>query len=568
MADNIVDYVARFSAKKTSSFTKAQASMGKLKAKIAEINKKKIDVKVSKQTTGGISTLAKSLTGLAVAVGAVSAVKSFFGLGIQAEQVSAQYEVLLGSASKAKAKIEELQKFASETPLSPEEVLKSGKALIAFGIASDTVVEKQRMIGDIAKATGKDFVELSLIYGKARASGKIYAEDLNQLTEAGIPILDELGKVMGVTAGEIKKLASEGKIGFDKMDVAMQNMTKSGGRYNGMMATMANTTAGKWTKLTGSVQLTLTKLSEKFAPVLNMVIDKLAVLWKWMENNGEILQIVAMTIGIVTVAWMAYSIATAIATTTTTAFSIAMGILDAIMVLNPVGLVVAGIMLLVGAFVLAWNYSDKFREVLHGVWSVIKLVIDKVVDLHMWIAEKLVNAFSGSVTVVGNWMTSITGFFSSVKDSIVEFIMKPINEALKLWKKLKGWFSKTEVGKVVIETVDKVKTTYQEGVARSRAKDEAERQAELTAKASASAGTPTKTPDAGAGAGAGAGTSSLKKNVDNRASGVRDEIKNVKIEIGTVGDFNGANFSIEDIPEFENQMTQALLRIANSGNAI
>lgn len=73
-------------------------------------------------------------------------------------------------------------------------------------------------VGKVSDISGRSFNEMGTMLSKMASAGTIYAEDLNQLAESGIPIYAEMAKTMGVSAVEVKKLASEGKIAFSDLD--------------------------------------------------------------------------------------------------------------------------------------------------------------------------------------------------------------------------------------------------------------------------------------------------------------------------------------------------------------
>ena len=152
------------------------------------------------------------------------------------------FTAFLGSAERADQVLSSLNKTAKDNFLPVESVQEAGKALLAFGESADNLPSILTRIANISAATGKDFNELALIYGKARTAGVLYAEDLNQLTEAGIPIIEEFAKQLGVSAGEVKKMASEGKIGFSELELAFANLTKEGSAFAGQAAAGATET--------------------------------------------------------------------------------------------------------------------------------------------------------------------------------------------------------------------------------------------------------------------------------------------------------------------------------------
>jgi len=50
---------------------------------------------------------------------------------------------------------------------------------------------------------------LTYAMGQVRAAGKLMGQDLMQFTNAGVPMLEALGKTLGVSAGEARKMISE-----------------------------------------------------------------------------------------------------------------------------------------------------------------------------------------------------------------------------------------------------------------------------------------------------------------------------------------------------------------------
>lgn len=142
-----------------------------------------------------------SFTKVTLITAAIAAVAKFakysVDLANQTEKASKQFAALTGNIDKARGIIADLQGFANRTFLPIENVNEAGKALIAFGEDSNNLIPVLNRIANISAATGKDFNELTTIYGKARAAGVLYAEDINQLVDAGIPIIKQFADQMG-----------------------------------------------------------------------------------------------------------------------------------------------------------------------------------------------------------------------------------------------------------------------------------------------------------------------------------------------------------------------------------
>jgi len=246
--------------------------------------------KVNKEASTGKQVFEQmfgAFTKATIIVAAIEAVRQFasqsVNLATQVSRATKQFEAFLGSAEAAGKTVQELQSFANKKILPAQEVLDAGKGLLAFGEEANNVVPVLGRIADISKATGKNFGELTTIYGKARAAGVLYAEDINQLVDAGIPIIGEFAKQMGVSTGEVKKLASEGKISFEQLQLAFFNLTAEGGKFAGQAE--AGTQAGDrfnaaWTKA-------LTQVGSVLKPAWDFVLNSLASILSSVSSLGD-----------------------------------------------------------------------------------------------------------------------------------------------------------------------------------------------------------------------------------------------------------------------------------------
>lgn len=227
-----------------------------------------------------ISGLRKALTGAAAAFGGISVAASAIDFGRGAitavadfEKVQISLETFLGSAEKAKEVFADLEKFSIETPFTPEEVNQAGKALLAFGEPVDNLTTALQRIGDVSAATGKNFNELAVIYGKARVQGVLFAEDINQLTEAGVPIIGEFAKQLGVSESQVKKLGSEGQISFANLEEGFKSLTSEGGRFAGLTERLSQSTAGRLSTLEGEFEKLKRTVGEGLLPVFENVVS-------------------------------------------------------------------------------------------------------------------------------------------------------------------------------------------------------------------------------------------------------------------------------------------------------
>lgn len=208
-----------------------------------------------------------------------TSVQSAFNFAVRDEQLETAFGTLLGGADKAKRVLGDLRDFGASTPFEFPGIADSAKKLISFGFEQERLLPTLRNLGDVAAGLDIPFADLSDIYGKARVSGKLMTEDVNQLAGRGIPIFDELAKVLGVSAGEIKDLASKGAIDFGHLEQAFQNMTGEGGKFSGMMAAQSKTAGGLISTLKDNINLQLGQIG---ATIFN-VFDIKALIGKAID---------------------------------------------------------------------------------------------------------------------------------------------------------------------------------------------------------------------------------------------------------------------------------------------
>lgn len=188
------------------------------------------------------------------------------------ENTTMALSTMLKSMPKAVALVDKVKKMAAATPFAFPELADATKKFIAYGFAAGGIIKNLRMLGDVAAGTGVPLTDLVSIYGKMKLAGRLYAEDINQLMDRGIPIGAELAKVMGVQESKIRGLVEAGKIGFPQLQQAFKNMTKDGGLFAGMMAQQAKTFSGRLGTLLDDLNALLGASTKP--------------LFKWLKDEG------------------------------------------------------------------------------------------------------------------------------------------------------------------------------------------------------------------------------------------------------------------------------------------
>lgn len=259
----------------TRAIEEAEIEMRRLEhgAKAVGVSLKK-SLSQEEDTKSFGASILSGLKGAALAAGAGisfgAAISEGIALNAEYERIKTSLTVILKDAGKAEKLLGKLNQFAAETPFQSDQINKAATSLLAFGVGEDEVIDKLREIGTVSAATGKDFNELATIYGKARVAGVLYAEDINQLVEAGVPIIGEFAKQLGVSESQVKKLASQGKIGFNELESAFKNLTGEGGRFDGLLQKQSETLQGVASTLKDLFSQGLRKF---FAPIAESLRD-------------------------------------------------------------------------------------------------------------------------------------------------------------------------------------------------------------------------------------------------------------------------------------------------------
>jgi len=232
--------------------------------------------------SGAGGRIAKTIAGAfagAVAAGAATIgklAKTGIEYNAQMEQYSTAFATLMGgNAAAADGLIGSLRDLAANTPLAMDSLASGAQTLMGYGISSDSVVDTLQMLGDAAMGDANKLNSLVLAYSQVQASGKLTGQDAMQMINAGIPIYQLLGDTMGITAGQAKELAGQGKISSEMVTTALKKATSEGGAYFGAMASQSQTLNGKISTLKDNFSQFCGELSESLMPAASGVVDAL-----------------------------------------------------------------------------------------------------------------------------------------------------------------------------------------------------------------------------------------------------------------------------------------------------
>ncbi len=229
--------------------------------------------KAAKKASKNVNQLGKAVRGLAAGFGIFQAGKFVIFKTAELERQTKSLEVLTGSLGNARSIIKELQQFGAVTPFTSTELIETAKRLKAFGFETKEVVDVTKRLADVAGATGADLGGIATAFGQIQAKGRLQGEELLQLQERGVSLQDELQKMYGLTADEFRKALEGGRISADAVNLALQNITDTGGKYaNGAIA-QSETLAGKFSTLVDGIERIAVTIGNTLSPVLKFVLD-------------------------------------------------------------------------------------------------------------------------------------------------------------------------------------------------------------------------------------------------------------------------------------------------------
>ena len=202
------------------------------------------------------------IAGVGVALGALG-LASVKAAG-QMEQTRIAFTTLLKDGEKAKSFLSELEKFAASTPFELPGVLDASKRLLAFGFSAEQVIPILTAVGDSAAALGigeEGIQRLTLAIGQMQAKGKVSAEEMLQLAEAGVPAWEMLANKIGTDIPTAMDKASKGQISAAEGIQAVISGMNS--KFGGMMEQQAQTVNGIMSNIQDSVTQSMVVIGDK-----------------------------------------------------------------------------------------------------------------------------------------------------------------------------------------------------------------------------------------------------------------------------------------------------------------
>lgn len=263
-----------------------------------------------------------------------------------------------------------------------------------------------------------------------------------------------------------------------------EQLSNSNGAAQSMADTMNSSLSGQLTLLKSQVEGIAIKLSSILIPIITKIISKVSELLTWFSGlssgTQKIILVIASIVAaigpvLIFIGKLAWSIGnimtygpkiisaisgvTKIIKVAKTAFAA----FNAVLLANPIVLIIAAIAALVAAFVLLWNKCEGFRNFWKNLWENVKNICKSVVDgikgfftgiidfvknnwqgLLLFIVNPFAGAFKllydnceGFRNFVDNTIQKIKEIFSSIASFIINNVIEPIKKFLS---PIVNWF--------------------------------------------------------------------------------------------------------------------------------
>jgi hypothetical protein len=332
------------------------------------------------------------------------------------KKVNGELEKLEDKADKAGASV---SKINTASRFATAGLLAAGAAFAGFAaIGVKGVIEDEKAftklgqtfsnLGINIEANRQLVSDLDAAYSKLGFGGDETADALNKLlsttndlemSQGLLSISADLARAKNIdlaTAASVVGRASMGNAkAFKEMGIVLDTtlpraeaitkaMEELNEKVGGQATAYTKTFAGQLVVLREEISAVADTVGAALLPYLKQMVTSVSKSIEFIKNNSAAFKILAGVIITVTVALASYNAAIKVQMALTKAWAVITGVqaavtklltgqqiaLNTAMKLNPVGLVVSAVMLLIGGFLLLWNKSETFRKMMIQIGKV------------------------------------------------------------------------------------------------------------------------------------------------------------------------------------------------------
>lgn len=354
------------------------------------------------------------------------------GFGLQAKDSAHFADVLAAASNSANTNVSMLgESFKYVAPVAGALGFSVEDVSVALGMMANSGIKASQA------GTSLRSLFTNLVHPTGQAADAVEALGINVTNVDGTmkdldQIMNELRNTFGsLTDAEKAEYAAmlagqEGMSGLlaivNATDADFQKLTNSineaGGTAEEMADKQLDTLEGKFTMFKSAMEGLAISFGEVLLPAITGVIEKVTAVVTWFnELDDGTKKMIVTVVGIVAAIGPIMAIVGNIINVVVKVVQViklvkgaivavkgAIVALNAVMLANPIGLVIAAIAALVAIFVVLWNKCDAFREFWINLWEAIK------------------EAFAGVAEAIGEVVSNIAEWFSTLPERIGEAI--------------------------------------------------------------------------------------------------------------------------------------------------
>ena len=154
----------------------------------------------------------------------------------------------MGSAEAAAAQMEQLAAFARTSPFPRQLWIQAQQTLIGFGVEAERIVPIFQALQDGVVAVGgsaQQIEEVVQILAQVTTTGRVTADELNELAYRGINAAELVGDAWGMSAAQLRDSVSAGTV--DATRLSMRSLTRCPPGTAGPPRTCAARGLVRWT---------------------------------------------------------------------------------------------------------------------------------------------------------------------------------------------------------------------------------------------------------------------------------------------------------------------------------
>lgn len=220
------------------------------------------------------------------------------------QKLNIAFETMLGNKDKADKLMAQAIELAQKTPFTLQDVATNIKQLLAMGIATESVIDTMRSLGDVAAGVSVPISRIAINYGQVATLGKLQGREVRDFAMAGVPLVEELAKMLNKSKTEINEMVTAGQIGFPMVEQAFKNMASEGGKFYNLMEKQNASVTGQISNLTDKWQLMLNAIGESNEGLIYGGINAAGKLIENYETVIDVIQGLIVVLGAAKVATM------------------------------------------------------------------------------------------------------------------------------------------------------------------------------------------------------------------------------------------------------------------------